>query len=439
MVNSGLPIGGTCVNVGCIPSKALLTMGDDLYYPQHPRFKALRNGHEPALDFAAAVAEKDEIVASARQSNYINVIDYLDSVSYLEGRARFISPNRVEVSGATIESDKVIIATGASARPLAVDGFDEVKWHTNVTIMDLEEAPESLIVIGGGPEGLEFAQMFAHFGSRVTVLVAKGHQVLRREEPEIVSEILRSLEAEGIRFVTDVTVDKVAELNGRVVVSVRGDDGAEELAAHELVLAAGIRANTAGLQLDEAGIKVDEAGHVKVDQSFQTDNSNVYAAGDCVGKMAIETVAAKEGFLAAENALTGSDRSINYDHVPHAVFTNPQVASVGITEEEVMRRFNACACRTIYMDVVPKAMAIKEDRGVFKMNIHPENSKVLGVHIVSPHAADLIHEATLAVKFGLTVDDIIDTVHVFPTLSEGIKRVAQAFTRDVTAMACCVE
>ena len=127
------------------------------------------------------------------------------------------------------------------------------------------------------------------------------------------------------------------------------------------------------------------------------------------------------------------------DTLHYAVFTNPQVASVGLTEEEEMRRFNACSCRTIYMDVVPKAEAIKEDRGVFKMAIHPRSSKIPGVHIVSPNAADLIHEATLAVKFGLTIDDIIDTVHVFPTLSEGIKRVAQAFTRDVSQMSCCVE
>ena len=155
--------------------------------------------------------------------------------------------------------------------------------------------------------------------------------------------------------------------------------------------------------------------------------------------MALETVAAKEGSQAAENAFTVPVRTINYDHVPHAVFTNPQVASVGLTEEEEMRRFNACACRTIYMDAVPKADVVKETRGVFKMVIHPSNSKVLGVHIVSPHAADLIHEATLAVKFGLTVDDIIDTLHVFPTLSEGIKRVAQAFTRDISVMSCCVE
>ncbi|MCH7512199.1 MAG: hypothetical protein IIB19_07530, partial [Chloroflexi bacterium] len=158
-----------------------------------------------------------------------------------------------------------------------------------------------------------------------------------------------------------------------------------------------------------------------------------------VGKMALETGAAREGSLAAENALTGSERTIDYDHVPNAVFTNPQVASVGLTEEEEMERFNACSCRTIYMDAVPKAAVIKERRGVFKMVIHPETSKILGVHIVSPHAADLIHEATLAVKFGLTVDDIIDTLHVFPTLSEGIKRVAQAFTRDISVMSCCVE
>ena len=130
---------------------------------------------------------------------------------------------------------------------------------------------------------------------------------------------------------------------------------------------------------------------------------------------------------------------MNYEHVPRAVFTNPQVASVGLTEEEEMQRFNACACRTIFMDAVPKADVIKETRGVFKMVIHPESSKILGVHIVAPNAADLIHEATLAVKFGLTIDDIIDTVHVFPTLSEGIKRVAQAFTRDISVMSCCVE
>jgi mercuric reductase len=154
MINSGLPIGGTCVNVGCIPSKNLLTVGDELYYGPRSRFSALWNGHRPAFDFSAAISEKNEIVAAARQSNYVNVLGFLDTVTYLEGRARFVGPCRVEVNGQAYRGDKVIVATGASARPLDVAGFESVRWHTNRTIMDLEETPDSLIIVGAGAEGL---------------------------------------------------------------------------------------------------------------------------------------------------------------------------------------------------------------------------------------------------------------------------------------------
>ena len=448
MVNAGLPIGGTCVNVGCIPSKHLLTVGDELYYAQHPRFRALQNGHKPAFSFKMAIEEKNEIVAMARQNNYSRVLEHLDGVTHLEARARFVGPNQVEAAGQVYEGSKIIVATGSSSKPLPIPGMDRVKWLNNVSAMELQELPESMVVIGGGPLGLEFAQMFAHFGTKVTVLEAMD-QILPRHEPEIAAELQRSLEQEGIEFRTGVTVDGVVERDGKKVVTIRGGQGArrrrslatavEELLADELLLAAGIQANTADLDLGKAGITTGSNGFIQVNQHYQTDNPDVFAAGDCTGKMPLETVAAKEGSMAAENALTIPVRTMNYDHVPSAVFTNPQVASVGLTEDEEMLRFNACSCRTIYMDAIPKADAIKEDRGVFKMVIHPRSSKVLGVHIVSPNAADLIHEATLAVKFGLTIDDIIDTVHVFPTLSEGIKRVAQAFTRDVSVMSCCVE
>ncbi len=448
MINSGLPLGGTCVNVGCMPSKHLLTIGDELFYPQRPRFKALGNGHRPPFDFAAAIREKNGLVASARQSNYINVLERLESVNLVEGRARFVGPQQVAANGEVFEADRVLVATGSSTKPLPVPGMEGVRWLNNITAMELSELPESMIVVGAGPLGLEFAQMFAHFGARVTVLEAMD-RILPREEPEISQELQRCLEDEGIEFHLGVTVESVAQRNEKKVVINRGGRGVQrqrslatgmtELVADELLLAAGVQANTGDLDLAKAGVEVNRNGFIQVNQHYQTDNPNVFAAGDCVGKMALETVAAKEGALAAENALTAPVRTINYDHVPHAVFTNPQVASVGLTEEEEMRRFNACACRTIRMDAVPKALTVNEDRGVFKMVIHPRSSKVLGVHIVSPHAADLIHEATLAVKFGLTVDDIIDTVHVFPTLSEGIKRVAQAFTRDVSVMSCCVE
>lgn len=438
MVNSGLPIGGTCVNVGCMPSKHLLTLGDELYYSQRSRFEALKHSRPLVLDFVTAMREKSEVVARAREKNYIEVLEHMDAVTLVEAEARFVGPNQVQAGDRVFEADKIIIAVGSSTKPLPVPGLDEVQWLNNVTAMELEEVPKSMVVIGAGPLGLEFAQMFAHFGTSVSVLEA-APQILPKHEPAIAAELQRCLEAEGIIIHTGVRVERVAERNGNKTVTYRKDGESRKVEANELLLAAGIVANTAGLGLEAAGIKMDRNGFVKTTRYYRTSNPDVFAAGDCVGKMPLETVAAKEGALAAENALTATRRTINYDHIPHAVYTNPQVASVGLTEEESMRKLGACSCRTIYMDAVPKALAIKEDRGAFKMSIHPRTSKVIGVHIVSPYAADLVHAAAIAVKFGLKVDDVIDTIFVFPTLSEGIKRVAQSFRRDVSKMSCCVE
>lgn len=448
MVNAGLPLGGTCVNVGCLPSKHLLTVGDDLYYPPQPRFKGLANGQRPTFDFRTAIGEKRELVEAVRQSNYHNVLASFEGLVELrEGRARFVDSTHVEVDGEVFEGEKFLIATGSSARLLPIPGLDATGWLTNRTIMELEELPASLIVIGAGPLGLEFAQMFRHFGIRVTVLEAMD-QVLPREEPEVAAELQHWLEEEGITFKLGVTIERVHGTGNRKVVTIRSDQGArrrrslapqqEELEAQEILLAAGIRANTAELNLEAAGVRTGRNGFIEVSDSFQTATPHIYAAGDCVGKMALETVAAKEGSLAASNALTEVHGTLDYDQVPRAVFTNPQVASVGLTEAEGMRRFNACSCRTVRLETLAKAHAIKEARGLFKMVVDPNTAKIVGVHIVAPGAADLIHEATLAVKFGLTVDDIIDTVHVFPTLSEGIKTAALAFRRDVSVMTCCV-
>lgn len=438
MINSGLPLGGTCVNVGCMPSKNLLTQGDEFYYSQHPKFRPVRNNAKPAFDFLAAIKEKDRMVTQARRQNYTRVLKSLKGVTLLEEKARLAGPNQVEAAGQIHEADKIVIAVGASTKSLPIPGLDTVRWLNNVTAMQLRSLPSSLTIIGGGPLGLEFAQMFAHFGSRVTVLEAMEH-ILPRHEPEIAAELQRCLEAEGLSIRAAVRVEKVAERAGKKVITFREGGSIQEIESDEMLLATGISPNTADLGLEEAGVKVDKNGFVQVNQYYQTDNPNIFAAGDCVGKMPLETVAAREGALAAENALTVPVRTLNYDHVPSAVFTNPQVASVGLTELEEMRRFNSCLCRTIHMNLVPRGLAVNESRGVFKMVIHPHGYKVLGIHIVAPDAADLIHEATLVVRLGLTIDDIIETVHVFPTFSEGIKRIAQAFTRDVSRMSCCVE
>ncbi len=438
MINAGLPLGGTCVNVGCVPSKHLLTVGDEYYYPQSPRFAALANGHRAPVDFRKAMLEKNHLVAALRQSNYASVLEGLKGVRYVEGFARLRSASAVEANGDVLQGGRIVLAAGSRTRGLPIPGLDSVSWLDNRTALDLPELPQSLIVIGAGPLGLEFAQLFAHFGTEVTVLELLP-QILPREEPEVAAELHRALEAEGIAIYSAATIEQVREeTDGTKVAEVRLERGRRKFRATHLLLAAGVAPNIDGLGLEALGVETGPGGFIKVTDWMQTTIPTIYAAGDVVGKMQLETVAAKEGYLAAENALTESRKTINYEHVPHAVFTNPQVASVGLTEDQEMERFNACACRTVRIEQVAKAKAIKETRGLIKMVVHPETAQVLGVHIVAPMAADLIHEATLAVKFGLTIDDLIDTVHVFPTLSEGIKLAAQAFRRDISRMSCCV-
>ena len=438
MINDGLPLGGTCVNVGCVPSKHLLAVGDEYYYPQRPVFDALRNGHAASFDFKTAIREKRRLVAALRDSNYSDVLaSFNGQVELVEGRARFVSDHEVEVNRRRLSGRKFLIATGSRPSILPFPGIDTVAYLTNRTAMDLEEQPASMIVIGAGPIGLEIGQMFLHFGTKVTVL-EKIPQILPRVEPEVAEELQRALEGEGMEIRCACEIIRVWQKgNTRFVeADVMGERRTFE--ADALLLATGVVPNSDDLGLEHAGVRIDRRGFIEVNEFLETSAPGIYAAGDVVGKALLETVAAKEGATAAANALAGVKKTINYEHIPAAVFTNPQVATVGLTEEQEMERFGACSCRTVEVARVPKAQAVKETRGLIKMVIHPENSKILGVHIVAPMAADLIHEATLAVKFGLTVDDIIDTVHVFPTLSEGIKLAAQAFTRDISVMSCCI-
>lgn len=437
LINSGLPLGGTCVNVGCVPSKLLLEIGSEYYSPRHPRFRAVRNGHSASFDFDTAMGEKDEIVSALRKSNYIQVAEGL-GIPLLEGRAKFISPRRVEVAGKILEADKFIIATGSRPRILPFKGLDKVPFLTNREALSLPRLPKSMVVIGAGPLGLEFAQMYARFGTRVTVL-ERERQILPQGEGEVAAELQRCLQEEGIEFYTRVDVEEIRPEAQLKIVEAKLGMPRLTVAGEELLLATGVTPNSDDMGLDAAGVQVGRGGFIPVNPQMQTTAPHIWAAGDVVGKTFLETVAAKEGYIAASNALEGVAKSLDYDSIPRAVFTDPQVASVGLTEEEFMRRYHVCSCRTVRIDQVPKARAIKETRGLVKMVVHPETGVVVGVHIVAPMAADLIHEAALAVKFKLTIDDIIDTVHVFPTMSEAIKLVAQSFKRDISRMSCCVE
>jgi mercuric reductase len=269
-------------------------------------------------------------------------------------------------------------------------------------------------------------------------VLEKIPQILPRVEPEVAAALQRALEAEGMEIRCACGIKRVWEDGDRRFVEADVMGELRTFEADQLLLATGVVPNSDGMGLEQAGVRVDRRGSIEVNEFLETSAPGIYAAGDVVGRAFLETLAAKEGAVAASNALEGTQKTITYEHVPAAVFTNPQVATVGLTEEQEFERYGACSCRTVEVARIPKAQAVKETRGLIKMVVHPETSVILGVHIVAPMAADLIHEATLAVKFELTVDDIIDTVHVFPTLSEGIKLAAQAFTRDISVMSCCI-
>ncbi|MCX9010407.1 MAG: mercury(II) reductase [Candidatus Methanoperedens sp.] len=427
-------VGGTCVNTGCVPSKHLLSVGEISYYKNR--------GHEgieisASLDFPGIIREKREIVEAIRKRRYIDVIDAL-GITLVRGQAAFISKNEVEADGRILQADKFIIATGSYPHIPPIDGLGTVDYLTNIEAMELPRPPSSMIVIGGRALGLEFAQMFSHFGTKVTVL-QRSPRIIPEEE-SIISDYLRTyLEDEGINVQTGTLVESVRKERGNIIVTAIVEGERKEFEAEKLLMATGRKPDTGGLALEKAGVDVDRNDAIVVNGELRTSARHIWAAGDVLGEPMLETVAGKEGFIAAENAIANRERKMEFSAIPHAVFTMPQVASVGLTERKAEERGIKCRCSTIPVELVPKAVLTKDTRGLVKMVIDDSTERILGVHILASLAADMIHEGVLAVKYGMTIGDIIDTVHVFPTMTEAVKLAAQSFRRDVSRMSCCAE
>ena len=433
----GTLLGGTCVNVGCVPSKNLLTVGVSYHESLREPFEGVSYGN-PKLEFEKAMAQKDALVAKFRKEKYSDVLKSLQNVKYIAGEGRFVSTNEVKVGQRTLQGKRFLIATGARASIPQIEGIEKVDYLTNEEALSLQKLPKSLIVVGGRALGLEFAQMYAHFGSKVTLL-QRSNRILPDHEPEISTELRRYLEDEGIRIHTGVQLKGVSQRGDTKVVDATINGVKKSIQAEQLLLATGRTPNTDRLNLEKAGVGLDEGGFVRVNEEMKTSAPHVWAAGDVVGEPMLETLAAKEGSIAVNNAFNRDKKRINFDEVPKAVFTYPEVASVGLTESETNGQGIRCTCGTLPFDLVPKAHIIGDVRGLIKLVADTKTKRIVGVHILAPHAADLIHEGVLAVKYKMTVDDIIDTVHVFPTLSESIKLAAQSFYKDVGKLSCCTE
>ncbi|RJX43126.1 mercury(II) reductase [Halonotius aquaticus] len=452
LVNTGLPLGGTCVNVGCVPSKHLLALAETASTPAHNPFDAIKYTEgEPSVNWEAALDGTDRLVEQFRQENYVSVAEHFETDIY-EGYGRLVGDTTIEITdgedeGSRIEGEKALIATGSSPQAAPIDGLDSIDYETSETILERRELPESIVIIGGGYIALEWGQILHRVGVDITIL-QRSERVLSQMEGQLGREIQRCFHEEGINVITGTNFQQVrsksadtgvTDTETSVVVETTLDGKNRQFCAEELFVATGVKPNSENIGLDIVGIETNERGSIVVDDHFQTANPDVYAAGDVIGKPELETVAAKEGNHAIKNAFGNEGKTIDYNAVPAVVFTSPEVAAVGTTELEYMDEHGTCSCRTVQMEDVPRAKAVKDTRGLLQVVKHHETDEIVGVHMVGPRAADMIPEATLAVKFGLTVDDIIDTIHPFPSFSEAFKHACQAFRRDTSTMSCCVE
>ena len=430
-------IGGTCLNRGCVPTKHLIDVAKTYYTPKSNPFKGIELIQEK-IDIKTIIEEKNKLLDELRKEKYWNVLEAYPSIEYKEGKGEFVKNGVIKVNGEEIRYHKAVITTGSRPSVPPVKGLENVVFMTNREILNITYLPEHLIVVGGSAVGLEIGQILLRFGSKVTVLEALP-DIAFREEPEARQILRNSLEKEGMEILTGIKVKEIYQ-NGKdksVVIEVNGEK--RTITGTDLLIATGRVPNTENIGLENVGVEINERGFIKTDEFMQTTNPDIYSAGDCVGKMMLVTIAAAEGGIAGENALLGNKRKMDYFAVPHAIFTQPEISGVGLTEAQVREKGIDIDFRVLTFDKVPRAQAMRKTDGIVKMIVEKQTGKILGIHMCSPEASDIIHKAVLLVKYGLTVDDVVKTIDVYPTLSESIKLCAQTFTKDVSKLSCCSE
>jgi mercuric reductase len=428
MVERGT-IGGTCVNIGCIPSKALLAAAETRYRAGHRRFPGITTQAGP-VDFAALIAGKREIVETMRQEKYVDLaVEY--GFELVDGNARFIEGPALEVDGRRVEAAHYLVATGAEPHIPDIPGLAGSGYLTSTTAMELDHQPESMLVLGGGYVAMEQAQLFAHLGTRITMLVRS--QLARREEPEVAAGIRDVFAREGIAVIEHAVPTEVRRDGDGVVVMAEG----EEFRAEQLLVATGRHPRSAGLDLEAVGVEVGTVGEVVVDADMSTTNPRIWAAGDVTGHPQFVYVAAKHGALAVENAFEHSGRRVDYSALPRITFINPTIASAGITEAEAHERGLECECRVLGLENVPRAIVSRNTRGMVKLVAERDSGRVLGVHLLADGAGDAILAGVYAIEGRRTVADLADGWDPYLTIGEAIHLAALSFTRDPSMLSCC--
>jgi len=420
------PLWGTCVNNGCIPSKFLLSIADDHYYKNHGHMSLRMDSR---FNLYVALSEKDALIGQLKQKKTDRITKF--NIDIIEGSAEFLSPTVLQIGNRKVTADRIIIATGSSPVIPPIAGITTVPFMTNIEALNPERVPETLIVIGGRALGLEFAQLYTHLGTKVTLL-QRSSRILPEEEPEIATLLAGYLREEGIDIRTDVKIQSVQKTPTGVAVTALIEGPEQVISAEQILLATGRFPNTDRLRLDRAGVKTSQNGAILVDVTMRTSASNIWAAGDVTGEPMLETSARYAGEIAAMNAFLELKRSFNRSFIPHGIYTTPRVAGVGLTEMQARMAGLNPETRVIRMDSMARSFMMGDTRGMVKIVVKKSDGCVLGVHVCSPLATEILQGSVFAVSQHLPVQDLADMSQIFPTIGEAISICARAFRENAT-------
>ena len=416
-------VGGVCLNWGCIPSKALLWNAELVHL--------FRNSEDFGITYDALRIDMAKAIDRSRQvvDRMVKGVEFLlkkHKVAVINGRGRLKSAKEiaVEPAGDVIEADNVIVATGAHARSLPGIEIDGQVIITSREALELRETPQSVVIVGGGPVGAEFAYFYRAYGAEVTVVEQLDH-LLPLEDDEISRQLERSFKQQGIAYRTGAKVQGVAVSNGRAVISLSTGAGDEELSADKVLIGIGMAANTDGLGLEEAGIAL-ERGFVRIDERMRTSVPNVFAIGDVTGKLLLAHVASAQGVTAVEHIAGREPLPLSYEKMPRCTYCQPQVASLGLTEAQARERGIEVKVGTFPYRGNGKALALGRTEGLVKLVVDAATDEIVGYHMIGQDATELLAEASLASVLETTPRELGWAVHAHPTLSEIVKEAALA-------------
>lgn len=428
-------IGGTCVNIGCVPSKIFIRAAHIAHLRTGSPFDGGISAVAPTIQRDRLLAQQQARVDELRHAKYEGILENITDINLLRGEARFKDGHTLIVhSSDGIERevlfDRCLVATGASAAIPPVPGLKDTPYWTSTEALVSPTIPPRLAVIGSSVVALELAQAYARLGSKVTILAR--HTLFFREDPAIGEAVTEAFRAEGMAVLTDTQASEVSYANGEFVLKTQSG----ELRADRLLVATGRSPNTRGLELDSAGVELSREGNIVIDNHMHTSAPDIYAAGDCTDQPQFVYVAAAAGMRAAIN-MTGGEANLDLTTMPAVVFTDPQVATVGLSEAEAHLKEIETVSRTLTLDNVPRALANFDTRGFIKLVAEAGSLRLLGVQAVTPEAGEIIQTAAIAIRARMTVQDLADQLFPYLTMVEGLKLCAQTFTKDVEQLSCC--